>query len=90
MKRTIVLKQFPDLYGRIPFTRYRILLVQTCLLSHLVLLWDTPVYRLASKLKAVARCRQPVLAIDSMVTGQVDRFASIPSVVRTTVVVTAG
>ena len=47
-------------------------------------------YRLASKLKAVERCRQPVLAADSMVTGQVGRFASIPSVVRTAVVVTAG
>ena len=85
-----MLKQFQEPFGRIPFTRYRILLVQTYLPSHLVLLWDTPEYRLASKLKAVERCRQPVLAIDSMVTGQVGRFASIPLVVRTTVVVTAG
>jgi hypothetical protein len=39
---------------------------------------------------AVERCNQLVVAVDSMVTEQVGSFASIPPVVSTTVVTTAG
>ena len=87
-----MLKRFLELYARIPFAQNLILLIRTALLllSRLVLMWDTPHLLLASKLMAVERCNQLVVAVDSMVTEQVGSFASIPPVVSTTVVTTAG